>query len=177
MKKTKTGKAWLVACCITICLILLGFGILSLFKNLANPAEDAIAPLDKAMMIGGATKLCTTESAGFIDNRSPWITVIYKIPGGIDAATKIVKTAASQAGFSLKDGPVPSNPENNKFFSDDTMTSKYKELKAGKVKLLTELYGSKVFSGDRTGCTVVEPSQAVDNATTADITISLPERK
>lgn len=175
--KPNKGKKWLVITLAAVVVALLGAAVYAtMTKKPANLAEEALSPITKALVAKGATKLCSTGDSGKgPDNENPWISALYEVSGNQEEATKLVRDASSDAGYSLQDGPNPSNPEDNKFYSDSSKISTYTELKDGTVDLKVELYGSKSYSGDAVFCTVKDGK--TEGKTIVNVTLALPDRK
>lgn len=178
MKSPKSNKNKLLALIlIVVAVVLLGIVIYAaMTKKSSNLAEDALAPLSKTLVNKGATKLCSSGDSGKgPDNENPWTSALYEVSGNREEAIKLVHDASSEAGYALQDGPYPSNPEDNKFYSDKSKASSYKELKDGTIDLKVEVYGNKSYSGDAVFCTVKDGK--AEGKTVVNVTLALPDRK
>ncbi|HSX01289.1 MAG TPA: hypothetical protein VLF67_03525 [Candidatus Saccharimonas sp.] len=146
--------------------------------QMRNFAKEAAGPLEKSLAAVSAVKKCDMGDTGRgTDNKSPWYYAVYEVPGGMQEATSSVRSAAKQAGYNLKDGPEPVNPEDNKYYSDSaSKQSPYSQLKDGKVDLSVDVYGSKTHNGEQGYlCGVTKNADPPKDKTTIRFTISLPE--
>jgi len=159
-----------------IVLILIAVGVV--FHFFRNYAAEAARPLEAALVKAGGEKECSRGDAGIgPDNTKPWYFALYQLPGDREAATELVRAAAKEAGYSLKDGPAPVNPEDNKFYSDQTSKkSPYSDLKPGNIDLRFTVLGSSTYTGkgDRF-CTETRRENPPHDKTTVDFTVTLPE--
>jgi hypothetical protein len=145
-----------------------------------NYAKEVASPLEKSLMAVDAVKKCSRDDPGRgTDNNRPWYYAVYEVPGGRQEATGLVRTAAKQAGYTLKDGPEPVNPEDNKFYSDKTSKQNaYPQLRDGNIDLSVDVYGSSTYTGEGDQfCTVTRRDNPPTDKTTIRFTIGLPEFK
>lgn len=142
-----------------------------------NYAKEIASPLEKSLAAVNAVKKCSTGDAGRgSDNNKPWYYAVYEVPGGMQGATDLVGKAAKQAGYTLKDGPEPVNPEDNKFYSDRTSKQNpYSQLQNGPIELSVDVYRSKTHNGEQGYlCGVTKNDNPPKNKTTILFTVDLP---
>ncbi len=167
-------KKWLVLVA-GLVVVILALIVTQFFDN-SNYAKETAKTFEHNLTLKGAAKLCSTEDSGRgLDNRRPWYHALYKVAGNKDIASQILLDAAKQSGFTLK-SIAPPNPEDNVFYEDRaSVQSSHQRLKPGNVEFLTEIYGSKIFSGDSQLCTVKNATGGQTSETLIDITVNLPE--
>lgn len=180
--ETKTSfakrKLWIVVGIVLLGISVVGWLVFELlFRNLA--AETA-RPLEASLQKIGAVKQCNRSAPGRgPDNTEPWYYAIYEVPGDREEATGLVRKAASEAGYALKDGPEPGNPQDNKFYSDKTSKkSPYAKLQSGNIDLRFTVYGSSTYTGeDDQFCTITRRENPPHDKTTIRLHVNLPEYK
>ncbi len=142
-----------------------------------NYAKEVAGPVEKSS--ADAAKKCSGGDTGRgTDSNVPRYYAIYEVPGDREKAAELVRVAAKQAGYTLKDGPEPVSPEDNKFYSDRTSKlSPYSRLQDGNVDLSVDVYGSKTYNGEGGYCGVTKSNNPPTDKTTIRFTIGLPEFK
>lgn len=150
------------------------------FNHFRNYAAETAGPLETALVKAGAVKECSRSASGRgWDNSEPRYHAIYEMPGDREEAVSLVRAAAQEAGYNLMDGPAPGNPQDNKFYSDQTSKqSPYAELKSGSINLQFTVFGSSTHTEkDDQFCTVTKRENPPKDKTTILFTINLPEFK
>jgi hypothetical protein len=156
--------------------IIVVLGLIFLFTY--NYAQAAAGGMESALAKEGAAKVCDRGDNGHgPDNSSPWYYAIYRVPGDHEHATNLIRKAAANAGFSLKEEFPPINREDNKFYADrSSKKSNYLWLKPGNIELSAEVYGSSIPASNNGGdfCTLDKSSNPPTDKTTVSISIGLP---
>lgn len=150
------------------------------FSYFSNYAERTTRPLEAALAKAGAVKKCGAGDSGRgPSNDAPWYNAVYEVPGGEGEAAGLIRTAASEAGYTLKDGPEPGNPQDNKFYSDQSSKkSPYTDLESGSVNLRFTVFGSSVYNGESgSSCGLVKKDAPAQDKTTVRFTVNLPKFK
>lgn len=109
---------------------------IQLYNNpfVPNRAEELSKPIDKSLIQSGAVKICEETGNGTaIGRNEPYYYASYQLDVGKDQAVEIVKKAALDNGYDIKQGD--SDSDASTVFSDLAKPSTFTDLREGNIEV------------------------------------------